>query len=162
MKLEPQDSTLSQAHNVQTKENSSPDLAQSSPNLPTSTFKISLNIILYYICSGLIFPECILMKPKVKCYTSACLIVTLLKSLTVTYSMWSYNLLKLSLDVFGSSEIQCSTHGKLLTLQTASFNSQIFIYVLLFIVYFCYAWQYWDCALKHSMRAHSHVSASVI
>lgn len=48
MKLEPQDSTLSQAHNVQTKENSSPDLAQSSPNLPTSTFKISLNIILYY------------------------------------------------------------------------------------------------------------------
>lgn len=48
MKLEPQDSTLSQAHNVQTKENSSPDLAQSSPNLPTTTFKISLNIILYF------------------------------------------------------------------------------------------------------------------
>lgn len=29
-------------------------------------------------------------------------------------------------------------------------------------IYFCYAWQYCDCYLKQRMRAHSHISASVI
>lgn len=40
--------------------------------------------------------ECILVKPKVQCYTSACLIVTLLKSLTViTYMVIQFVEVKL-------------------------------------------------------------------
>lgn len=74
------------------------------------------------------------MKPKVKCYTSACLIVTLLKSLAVITYVLSYNLLKLSLDVFGSSEILCSAHGKLSSHSKPHHSILRYLFMYLFLL----------------------------